>query len=290
MVSYPNEYNKLLENDNVTANKKVLAEFIVPYTSSHLSSVTFTIDASNVSKVYIRKTAALKKAIDTNRVLGFGLNGQDSTKFPVGATLVVSKGDGGSVMGSGANSPEGSFTIVSVLNGYVTTNKNANSVTTSGTDIFNSVTVNGSPVGPLKGSYSMAGGDYWSRYKKPLAEWQEINLDANNTYTINREIYLKMYEEYDTFAFLLEGDGSTNIIVNNVSAKFVGDGTEKDRNTYYAITKEESGHVLTSIKNFTSETNKFSVKNGTLTPCVAATYTVQQENEKYPLGTKYTET
>lgn len=98
-----------------------------------------------------------------------------------------------------------------------------------------------------------------------------------------------MYEEYDTFAFLLESDGSTNITVNNISAKFAGDGTEKDRNTYYTITKEESGQVLTSIKNFTSETSKFSVKNGTLTPCVAATYTVQQENEKYPLGTKYTE-
>lgn len=288
MVSYPNEYNKLLNSDSVTANKKVLAEFVVPYTSSHLSSITFTIDASNLSKIYIRKTASLKKVIDTNRVLGFGLNGQSSANFPVGATLIVSKGDGGSVMGSGINSPEGSFTIVSVLNGYVTTNKNANTVTTSGTDVFNSVTVNGSPVGALKGSYSMAGGDYWSRYKEPLAEWQEITLSANNTYTIDRETYFKMYEEYDTFAFLLES-ASSNVIVNNISATFVGDGTEKDRNTYYTITKEESGHVLASIRNFTSETTKFTVKNGTLTPCVAATYTVQQENEKYPLGTKYTE-
>ena len=170
MTPYENEYNKLSGNGPITANKKVLAEFIVPYTSSHLSSVTFTIDASNVSKIYIRKTASLKKAIDTNRVLSFGLNGQDSSKFTVGATLVVSKGDGGNVTGSGDNSPEGSFTIVSVLNGYVTTNKNANTVITSGTDVFNSVTVNGTPVESLKGSYSMAGGDYWSRYQKPLAE------------------------------------------------------------------------------------------------------------------------
>ena len=219
------DYQKLQSgNDSVAFGDYALAECVVPYTKNGIQFLKMVLDADGVTRAYIKKNISLRNPLPHQRYVAFGVtDGLDL--LTVGTTF--------SVTGTFSQTLVGSYTVADIIDNIVITTTSSAGKTTSGTDVpvcsIAGVT--------MSGSYKYPTADYIERYKKPLAEWESIELASGGETDLSP--YLAECMDYDKISILLVG---SNITINDIS--FVVSGTAEKVNHTKKLTDFKVGTSL----------------------------------------------
>lgn len=207
-----NEYQYLQnKSQSVAFGNFALIECIVPFDRNSINMLKMKLEATGVTKAYVKRNLSLANPLPEKRYIAFGVTAGESLLTP-GSTFDIT----GGVF---SNTLLGTYTVEDVVNGIVVTTTLSTGKTTSGTD---NPTTNVSGV-TLKGSYDYPTADYMQRFRQPLGEWDEIQLNGDGETDLSE--YLQYAMDFDKMAILLEG---TNIIIADIS--FEASGTRKKRN------------------------------------------------------------
>lgn len=214
-VVYSSAYNEYqyLQNksQSVAFGNFALIECIVPFDRNSINMLKMKLEATGVTKAYVKRNLSLANPLPDKRYIAFGVTAGESLLTP-GSTFDIT----GGVF---SNTLLGTYTVEDVVNGIVVTTTLSTGKTTSGTD---NPTTNVSGV-TLKGSYDYPTADYMQRFRQPLGEWDEIQLNGDGETDLSE--YLQYAMDFDKMAILLEG---TNITIADIS--FEASGTRKKRN------------------------------------------------------------
>lgn len=207
-----NEYQYLQNKSrSVAFGNFALIECIVPFDRNSINMLKMKLEATGVTKAYVKRNLSLANPLPDKRYIAFGVTAGESLLTP-GSTFDIT----GGVF---SNTLLGTYTVEDVVNGIVVTTTLSTGKTTSGTD---NPTTNVSGV-TLKGSHDYPTADYMQRFRQPLGEWDEIQLNGDGETDLSE--YLQYAMDFDKMAILLEG---TNIIIADIS--FEASGTRKKRN------------------------------------------------------------
>lgn len=207
-----NEYQYLQNKSrSVAFGNFALIECIVPFDRNSINMLKMKLEATGVTKAYVKRNLSLANPLPDKRYIAFGVTAGESLLTP-GSTFDIT----GGVF---SNTLLGTYTVEDVVNGIVVTTTLSAGKTTSGTD---NPTTNVSGV-TLKGSYDYPAADYMQRFRQPLGEWDEIQLSGDGETDLSE--YLQYAMDFDKMAILLEG---TNITIADIS--FEASGTRKKRN------------------------------------------------------------
>lgn len=207
-----NEYQYLQnKSQSVAFGNFALIECIVPFDRNSINMLKMKLEATGVTKAYVKRNLSLANPLPDKRYIAFGVTAGESLLTP-GSTFDIT----GGVF---SNTLLGTYTVEDVVNGIVVTTTLSTGKTTSGTD---NPTTNVSGV-TLKGSYDYPTADYMQRFRQPLGEWDEIQLNGDGETDLSE--YLQYAMDFDKMAILLEG---TNITIADIS--FEASGTRKKRN------------------------------------------------------------
>lgn len=207
-----NEYQYLQnKSQSVAFGNFALIECIVPFDRNSINMLKMKLEATGVTKAYVKRNLSLANPLPEKRYIAFGVTAGESLLTP-GSTFDIT----GGVF---SNTLLGTYTVEDVVNGIVVTTTLSTGKTTSGTD---NPTTNVSGV-TLKGSYDYPTADYMQRFRQPLGEWDEIQLNGDGETDLSE--YLQYAMDFDKMAILLEG---TNITIADIS--FEASGTRKKRN------------------------------------------------------------
>lgn len=207
-----NEYQYLQnKSQSVAFGNFALIECIVSFDRNSINMLKMKLEATGVTKAYVKRNLSLANPLPEKRYIAFGVTAGESLLTP-GSTFDIT----GGVF---SNSLLGTYTVEDVVNGIVVTTTLSAGKTTSGTD---NPTTNVSGV-TLKGSYDYPTADYMQRFRQPLGEWDEIQLNGDGETDLSE--YLQYAMDFDKMAILLEG---TNITIADIS--FEASGTRKKRN------------------------------------------------------------
>lgn len=207
-----NEYQYLQnKSQSVAFGNFALIECIVPFDRNSINMLKMKLEATGVTKAYVKRNLSLANPLPDKRYIAFGVTDGESLLTP-GSTFDIT----GGVF---SNTLLGTYTVEDVVNGIVVTTTLSRGKTTSGTD---NPTTNVSGV-TLKGSYDYPTADYMQRFRQPLGEWDEIQLNGDGETDLSE--YLQYAMDFDKMAILLEG---TNITIADIS--FEASGTRKKRN------------------------------------------------------------
>lgn len=207
-----NEYQYLQnKSQSVAFGNFALIECIVPFDRNSINMLKMKLEATGVTKAYVKRNLSLANPLPDKRYIAFGVTAGESLLTP-GSTFDIT----GGVF---SNTLLGTYTVEDVVNGIVVTTTLSTGKTTSGTD---NPTTNVSGV-TLKGSYDYPTADYMQRFRQPLGEWDKIQLNGDGEADLSE--YLQYAMDFDKMAILLEG---TNITIADIS--FEASGTRKKRN------------------------------------------------------------
>lgn len=207
-----NEYQYLQnKSQSVAFGNFALIECIVPFDRNSINMLKMKLEAIGVTKAYVKRNLSLANPLPDKQYIAFGVTAGESLLTP-GSTFDIT----GGVF---SNTLLGTYTVEDVVNGIVVTTTLSTGKTTSGTD---NPTTNVSGV-TLKGSYDYLTADYMQRFRQPLGEWDEIQLNGDGETDLSE--YLQYAMDFDKMAILLEG---TNITIADIS--FEASGTRKKRN------------------------------------------------------------
>ena len=207
-----NEYQYLQnKSQSVAFGNFALIECIVPFDRNSINMLKMKLEATGVTKAYVKRNLSLANPLPDKRYIAFGVTAGENLLTP-GSTFDITGGVFSDTL-------LGTYTVEDVVNGIVVTTTLSTGKTTSGTD---NPTTNVSGV-TLKGSYDYPTADYMQRFRKPLGEWDEIQLNGDGETDLSE--YLQYAMDFDKMAILLEG---TNITIADIS--FEASGTRKKRN------------------------------------------------------------
>ena len=207
-----NEYQYLQnKSQSVAFGNFALIECIVPFDRNSINMLKMKLEATGVTKAYVKRNLSLANPLPDKRYIAFGVTAGESLLTP-GSTFDIT----GGVF---SNTLLGTYTVEDVVNGIVVTTTLSTGKTTSGTD---NPTTNVSGV-TLKGSYDYPTADYMQRFRQPLGKWDEIQLNGDGETDLSE--YLQYAMDFDKMAILLEG---TNITIADIS--FEVSGARKKRN------------------------------------------------------------
>ena len=207
-----NEYQYLQnKSQSVTFGNFALIECIVPFDRNSINMLKMKLEATGVTKAYVKRNLSLANPLPDKRYIAFGVTAGESLLTP-SSTFEITGGVFSETL-------LGTYTVEDVVNGIVVTTTLSKGKTTSGTD---NPTTNLSGV-TLKGSYDYPTVDYMQRFRQPLGEWDEIQLNGDGETDLSE--YLQYAMDFDKIAILLEG---TNITIADIS--FEASGTRKKRN------------------------------------------------------------
>lgn len=207
-----NEYQYLQnKSQSVAFGNFALIECIVPFDRNSINMLKMKLEATGVTKAYVKRNLSLANPLPDKRYIAFGVTAGESLLTP-GSTFDIT----GGVF---SNTLLGTYTVEDAVNGIVVTTTLSTGKTTSGTD---NPTTNVLGV-TLKGSYDYPTADYMQRFRQPLGEWDEIQLNGDGETDLSE--YLQYAMDFDKMAILLEG---TNITIADIS--FEASGTRKKRN------------------------------------------------------------
>lgn len=207
-----NEYQYLQnKSQSVAFGNFALIECIVPFDRNSINMLKMKLEASGVTKAYVKRNLSLANPLPDKRYIAFGVTAGKSLLTP-GSTFDITGGVFSDTL-------LGTYTVEDVVNGIVVTTTLSTGKTTSGTD---NPTTN-VPGVTLKGSHDYPTADYMQRFRQPLGEWDEIQLNGDGETDLSE--YLQYAMDFDKMAILLEG---TNITIADIS--FEASGTRKKRN------------------------------------------------------------
>ena len=207
-----NEYQYLQnKSQSVAFGNFALIECIVPFDRNSINMLKMKLEATGVTKAYVKRNLSLANPLPDKRYIAFGVTAGESLLTP-GSTFDITGGVFSDTL-------LGTYTVEDVVNGIVVTTTLSAGKTTSGTD---NPTTN-VPGVTLKGSYDYPTADYMQRFRQPLGEWDEIQLNGDGETDLSE--YLQYAMDFDKMAILLEG---TNITIADIS--FEASGTRKKRN------------------------------------------------------------
>ena len=215
------------KTQSVNFNNLMLCEVITPYTAQNISELKIKIDAKGIEHAYIKKNNELSNPLPSNRVIAFGIVEGQELLSP-GMTFNITGGVFSDTL-------IGNYTIDKVFNDMIITKTNSSGKVSSGTD--NPIcSIKGVS---LKGSYDYPAGDYITRFKKPLAEFEEINIENNIITFLN----LNNYMDFDKISLVFIG--TSDIILTDICATVTGYG-EKNNFTKSPIKRVKGQELLTN--------------------------------------------
>lgn len=208
-----NEYQYLQnKSQSVAFGNYALIECIVPFDRNSINTLKMLLTATGVTKAYVKRNLSLANPLPDKRYIAFGVTAGANLLTP-GSTFTVTGGVFSDTL-------LGTYTVEDVVNGIVVTTTLSTGKTTSGTD---NPTTNVSGV-TLQGSYDYPTADYMQRFRQPLGEWDEIQLNGDGETDLSA--YLSYAMDFDKMAILLEG---SNITISDISFETTG---SRKKNTH----------------------------------------------------------
>lgn len=208
-----NEYQYLQnKSQSVAFGNYALIECIVPFDRNSINTLKMLLTATGVTKAYVKRNLSLANPLPDKRYIAFGVTAGANLLTP-GSTFTVTGGVFSDTL-------LGTYTVEGVVNGIVVTTTLSTGKTTSGTD---NPTTNVSGV-TLQGSYDYPTADYMQRFRQPLGEWDEIQLNGDGETDLSA--YLSYAMDFDKMAILLEG---SNITISDISFETTG---SRKKNTH----------------------------------------------------------
>ena len=201
-----NEYQYLQnKSQSVVFGNYALIECIVPFDRNSINTLKMLLTATGVTKAYVKRNLSLANPLPDKRYIAFGVTAGANLLTP-GSTFTVTGGVFSDTL-------LGTYTVEGVVNGIVVTTTLSTGKITSGTD---KPTTNISGV-TLQGSYDYPTVDYMQRFRQPLGEWDEIQLNGDGITDLSA--YLSYAMDFDKMAILLEG---SNIAISDISFETTG--------------------------------------------------------------------
>lgn len=201
-----NEYQYLQnKSQSVAFGNYALIECIVPFDRNSINTLKMLLTATGVTKAYVKRNLSLANPLPDKRYIAFGVTAGANLLTP-GSTFTVTGGVFSDTL-------LGTYTVEGVVNGIVVTTTLSTGKITSGTD---NPTTNISGV-TLQGSYDYPTADYMQRFRQPLGEWDEIQLNGDGITDLSA--YLSYAMDFDKMAILLEG---SNIAISDISFETTG--------------------------------------------------------------------
>lgn len=208
-----NEYQYLQnKSQSVAFGNYALIECIVPFDRNSINTLKMLLTATGVTKAYVKRNLSLANPLPDKRYIAFGVTAGANLLTP-GSTFTVTGGVFSDTL-------LGTYTVEDVVNGIVVTTTLSTGKTTSGTD---NPTTNVSGV-TLQGSYDYPTANYMQRFRQPLGEWDEIQLNGDGETDLSA--YLSYAMDFDKMAILLEG---SNITISDISFETTG---SRKKNTH----------------------------------------------------------
>lgn len=201
-----NEYQYLQnKSQSVVFGNYALIECIVPFDRNSINTLKMLLTATGVTKAYVKRNLSLANPLPDKRYIAFGVTAGANLLTP-GSTFTVTGGVFSDTL-------LGTYTVEGGVNGIVVTTTLSTGKITSGTD---KPTTNISGV-TLQGSYDYPTVDYMQRFRQPLGEWDEIQLNGDGITDLSA--YLSYAMDFDKMAILLEG---SNIAISDISFETTG--------------------------------------------------------------------
>lgn len=255
------EYLKLVRNENVTFDDKMLVQVILPCTSNQLESLKLVLSDKTLTG-YVRKYVDNSYVIPDGDNIGFRLD-IDPTTITVGDTYTSDQ-----VEYSGLT-----FTVVSYDSGILVCSVDG-AFSSGGLEDGTLTRTSGTGDTSLDyfGTTEQPSADFFTQAFEPYGEWELMTKNADDDFVLT-DFY--KYMDYDEIQFLIEDTGSFTL--NDIYLEYASTGNKINYN-------KESSQPLKNPKQILGETNfdTDAISNWT-NPDSKVPYVPEDSNT--PLGT-----